>query len=638
MQNTISLRVKDFLKEYPPFQYIPKEVLLSIAEKVEIGYLEKDEIVFNQNDRPHKHFYIIYEGTIRLYRFEGSEKTIVDVCEQGDVFGLRPLIMNEDYLMGATAHEECILYGIPIVQFKEIAFNYPQVSKYLIASFATNTRNPFTDKHRGKLFANTNEIQKGHRDFYEAQSAQFNKNPITCSKDISIREAAKTMRDKVINSIVVVEDKRPIGIITDKDFRTKIATGEHSINAPVAEIMSSPVKTFKANMSVAEAQIALLKHKVSHLCITEDGTDKSELVGILGEYDLVMAQANSPLLLIKQIKNAKDAETLQFIRNKASELTKAYLDQEIPIYFVTKVIAEINIAITKKAIGLSLEKMGKSPPVAFTWLALGSQGRKEQLLMTDQDNALVYEHVPEEKFEATRDYFLELAKNVTEILHQVGYDYCTADMMASNPKWCLSLEQWKTRFNDWITDPVSEKLILGIIFFDFDYVYGDSGLYDAMSGFVLEKVGENHHFLARLAKATIDNPPPLGFFKQFVLEEDGENKDSFDIKSRAIRPLVDAARIFTLYNNLKINNTIARFEKLMEIEPQNSDLFESCANAFKILLKFRTLQGLNHGDSGRFVDIKNLSKPDRLQLKSCFKPIKNIQETLKVRFNTVQML
>ena len=121
------------------------------------------------------------------------------------------------------------------------------------------------------------------------------------------------------------------------------------------------------------------------------------------------------------------------------------------------------------------------------------------------------------------------------------------------------------------------------------------------------------------------------------MEQDGENKDQFDIKSRAIRPLIDAARIFSLHHNLKINNTITRYKALMEIEPQNKDLFESCANAFKILLEFRTLQGLTKDDGGRFVDINSLSKADRLKLKSCFKPIKNIQESLKLRFNVSQI-
>ncbi|NLP57476.1 DUF294 nucleotidyltransferase-like domain-containing protein [Lutibacter sp. B1] len=637
MKNTIAERILDFLKDYPPFNLISKTTLLEVAKNVEILYFEKDQIVFNQNDIPHEHFYIIYEGAVRLYRFGEGKKHIVDICDEGDLFGLRPLIMKENYLMGAAANEEAILYGIPISLFNEIILNYPKVSQFLIASFATNTRDPFTDKHKGKLFANISAIQKVENSYSETQSAKYNKNPITCSPETTVQEAAKIMTEKLINSIVIAENKIPIGIITDKDVRIKIGTGQFKITDKVRDIMTSPVITFPENITVAEAQITLLKHKVSHLCITKDGTNKSELVGILAEHDLVLTQGNSPIMLTKEIKNAKDVETLKYIRTKASDLTKGYLEQEIPIYFVTKVISEINTAITKKAIQLSINEIGEKPPVSYAWLALGSQGRKEQLLMTDQDNALVFENVEEDQYELVKTYFLTLAEKVTEKLNIVGFDYCPAGIMASNTKWCLSLREWKNQFKEWVKDPIAEKILLSIIFFDFELIYGNQELYSNMADAVFRYIQKNKIFLSFLGKVTLDNPPPLGFFKQFLVEQDGENKDSFDIKSRALRPLVDAARIFSLFHNLKINNTIARYEKLMEVEPQNKDLFESCANAFKILLQFRTLQGLTYNDSGKFVDIRTLSKADRLKLKSCFKPIKNVQEALKLRFNTSQI-
>lgn len=637
MKNTISERIFDFLKNYPPFNLIPNATLLEISQNVEIQYFEKDQIIFSQNDQPHEHFYIINQGSVRLYRFIENEKQVLDICDEGDLFGLRPLIMNENYLMGASANEETILYGIPISLFHDIILNYPKVSQFLIASFATNTREPFSEKHKGKLFANVAAIQKIDYGFSEIQSANYNKNPITCSQDTTIQTACLIMTKKLINSIIITENEIPIGIITDKDIRTKIGTGFYTIINKVSDIMTSPVVTFPQNITVAEAQIMILKHKVSHLCITKDGTNKSELVGILTQQDLILTQGNSPSLLTKEIKNAKDAETLKYIRAKASDLTRGYFEQEIPIYFVTKVISEINTAITKKAIRMSISEIGKQPPVSFSWLALGSQGRKEQLLMTDQDNALVFENVVPAEYNSVKNYFLELAEKVTEKLNIVGFDYCPANIMATNPKWCISLDEWKQQFEEWITDPIPEKILLSIIFFDFELIYGDETLYNKMAESVFETIEKNQIFLGFLGKVTLDNPPPLGFFKQFLVEQDGENKDSFDIKSRAIRPLVDAARILSLHHKLRVNNTIARYEKLMEIEPQNKELFESCANAFKILLQFRTSQGLANNDNGKFVDINSLNKADRLKLKSCFKPIKNVQEAIKMRFRTSQI-
>ncbi|RXP63498.1 CBS domain-containing protein [Lutibacter sp. HS1-25] len=637
MKNTIAERIFDFLKEYPPFNLISKETLCEISRNVEIQYYEKDQIIFDQNDPPQDNFYIIYEGVVRLYRFVDDKKINIDICDEGDVFGLRPLIMNENYTMGAAANEETILYGIPTHLFKDIILNYPKVSQFLIASFATNTRDPFSDKHKGKLFANISSVNKMDNSYAETQSAKYSKNPITCSINTSIKEACMIMTGHIINSIIVSENHIPIGIITDKDIRTKVGTGVYSIFDPVSKIMTSPVITFPENITVAEAQIALIKHKVSHICITKDGTDQSELVGILAEHDLTMLQSNNPIFLAREIKSAKDVETLKYIRTKASELTRGYLEQEIPIYFITKVISEINTAITKQIIKLVIKEIGTEPPVAYAWLAMGSQGRKEQLLMTDQDNALVFENVEEEDYEKTKAYFLNFSTKITEKLNIVGFEYCPANIMASNPKWCLSVKEWKAQFKDWVKHPTSDKILLSIIFFDFEYIFGDKNLYERMSESVFRYIANKQTFLGFLSKATLDNPAPLGFFKQFLVEQDGENKDQFDIKSRAIRPLVDAARIFSLHHNLKINNTIARYEKLMEVEPQNRDIFESCANAFKILLQFRTSQGLAKNDSGKFVDINSLSKSDRLKLKSCFKPIKNIQESLKLRFNVSQI-
>lgn len=637
MKNTIAERILDFLKGFPPFNLLPKETLLEISKKIEIQYFEKDQLIFDQNDNPHEHFYIVYEGAIRLYRFAEDKKHIVDICDEGDLFGLRPLIMKENYLMGAAANEESILYGIPIQLFHDIILKFPRVSQFLIASFATNTRDPFTDKHKGKLFANITAITKVENSFTETQTAKYTQNPITCSPKTTIQFAAKVMTANVINSIIITENTIPIGIVTDKDIRTKIGTGLFKITAPVEAIMTSPVITFPENITVAEAQLARLKHKVSHLCITKDGTNKTALVGVLAEHDLNLIQGNNPLLLTKQIRTAKDAETLKYIRTKASELIQGYIEQEIPIYFVTKVISEINTTITKKAIQLSIKEIGTEPPISYSWLALGSQGRKEQLLMTDQDNALVFENVPEENLASTKKYFLELAAKVTEKLNIVGFEYCPANIMASNPKWCMSESEWKLQFKDWIKRPTSDKILNSIIFFDFELIYGNPILYDKMVKSVFKYIHKKPVFLGFLSKVTLDNPAPLGFFKQFLVEADGENKDNFNIKSRAIRPLVDAARIFALHHGISANNTIARYEKLMEVEPQNSDIFESCANAFKILLQFRTSQGLANNDSGKFVDINSLSKADRLKLKSCFKPIKNIQESLKLRFNVSQI-
>ena len=210
--------------------------------------------------------------------------------------------------------------------------------------------------------------------------------------------------------------------------------------------------------------------------------------------------------------------------------------------------------------------------------------------------------------------------------------------MASNPKWCLSVTEWKEQFNNWITHPNADKIMLCTIFFDYHLVFGNKELVNDISESIFKSIHKYEIFLNFLALNALKNPPPLSFFRQFLVENSGEHKDFFDIKARALMPLVDAARLLILSHNVKnISSTIYRFEKLADLEPQNKDLYDSCIDAFKILLRFRTNQGLKHNDSGRFIDLKTLNKPDRLKLKNCFKPIKDIQELISIRFKTAHL-
>ena len=638
MKNTIAERIFDFLKNFPPFDVLNKEQLLQISKNVKVTYIEKDNFVFKQAEYPHENFYIVKDGAIGLYRTMENDQILVDICDEGDVFGLRPLIQNDQYLMSAKANEESILYAISVEILKEIIKTNEKANKFIIASFSSNIKTPYAKSNNGQLFANVDSLEINNS-FSEVQTAQYSKNPITCTKETTIQEAAQIMSSKKVGSILIVENKNPIGIITDKDLRLKIATGLVTIDKTVEEIMSSPVITFPEKITIAEAQIAMIKHKITHLCITKNGKTNSELIGILSEHDIVVLHGNNPSVLIKELKRAKEVESLKYIRKKTSNLLKGYIEQNIPITFISKIIAEITDAITIKAIELSIAEMEMEPPAKFAWLALGSQGRKEQLLITDQDNGLIFEDVSKEKYETTKNYFVTLSKKINDKLHFVGYENCPANMMASNPKWCLSQTQWQQQFNNWITKPSEDAVMLCTIFFDYNFVYGEKELVSTLSKSIFKSIQSYEIFLNFLGRNALRNPPPLGFFRQFLVEHDGEHKDQFDLKSRALMPLIDAARLITLSHNIKDkNNTISRFNKLVKVEPQNKDLYLSCIDSFKILLHYRTEQGIKNNDSGRYLNLNTLTKSEKLKLKGCFKPIKDIQDLLNIRYNLAQMM
>jgi CBS domain-containing protein len=634
--NTIAERINDFLKGFPPFSMLFPEHLLAICKSIEVHYVEKDSFIFKTNEPVKDIFYVVKDGDIGLFT---ASNELVDECDEGDIFGLRALIRQGNYMLSARAIEESIVYSISSKLFDEYMASNPEASKYLMSNLNSNYRKTSSKELNQKKLTAVNQAYSGYTDFSEEQSADYSKNPVVCTPETSIKNAAILMTEKRVGSIIITKKNRPLGIITDKDLRTKIATGIFSIEEPVSKIMTSPVITYPTKITVAEAQIAMLKHRVTHLCITTDGTVNTELTGILSEHDIIVIRENNASFLIKEVKRTKSIEDLKQIRLRAQKLLKRYLEQQIPITFATKIITEINKSITNKIIENAINTMGSPLPTSFTWLAIGSQGREEQLLLTDQDNALVFDDVPKQDLKKTQAYFLEFAKKVTQDLNTVGFEYCPANMMASNPKWCLSLSQWQQQFNRWITLPDQDNLMLCTIFFDFEPAYGNYELTNIMTEGIFESIKHHEIFLNHLGVNALKNPPPLSFFRQFLVEQSGEHKDQFDIKSRAMMPLVDAARLLILSNEIKAhNNTILRYETLMELEPQNKELYNDCLIAFKNLLHFRTDQGLQHNDSGRFIDLKSLSKANRLELKNCFKAIKEIQELILVRFNLPQFL
>ncbi|HLT52690.1 MAG TPA: DUF294 nucleotidyltransferase-like domain-containing protein, partial [Flavobacteriaceae bacterium] len=357
------------------------------------------------------------------------------------------------------------------------------------------------------------------------------------------------------------------------------------------------------------------------------------------EHDIVVMKGSNPSVLMKAIKRSDSTKALRSIRQNIMVLLHGYIMQNIPLTHTMKIIFELNDATVKRIIERCIEKMEQAPPVKFAWMAIGSQGRKEQLLHTDQDNALIFENVPEDQLEETRAYFLALAKKVNKRLHIIGFDYCSADMMAKNPKWCLSMDEWKQQFSTWTTNTGDDEILLSSIFFDFDISYGDVSLTNALADHIFAITMNNSVFLSKLGASALRSASPLGFFRQFLVEKDGEHKDFFDLKKRALMPITDAARVLALHYQIKnISNTAERFEKLAELNPENKELYMSCSYASKALLKFRTKHGLLNNDDGRFIELSMLTKEEKMKLKRCFKTISQVQEFLKLRFNLSHFL
>lgn len=640
MSETISYRIYDFLKNHPPFSFIEKPELISICQRITVAYHEVNEILFRQGELPGKYFYVVREGAVQLYNDYGSTSILVDICDEGDIFGIRPIVSkNEAYLLTAKVSEEALVYQIPVNAVNHLLTEESDVKNFFDTSFIGGVRNPYSYLKKNKNFTPCDDNWITDFNLTEIKPIPIKDNPITCSSDLSIREAAVMMRDKNIGSIIITDDKKfPVGILTDKDLSNKVATGIIGINSQVSEIMSSPVITESPKITIADLQINMLQNKIHHICITEDGTNKSKLLGIVSEHDLLVSHGNDPAVLIKEIRRANSGEELNLVKDKAESLLLSYLRQQVSIIFISRIMTELNDSITIRAIEISVKELEsenvENPGLDWCWLALGSQGREEQTLKTDLDNAIIFQNTDKENYQPAKEYHLKLAGKVNRILNNCGFDYCPAEMMASNPKWCLSLDEWKNQFDNWIYSPGEKEVMYSTIFFDYRRVYGEQKLVDELTENVFKSISKQESFLSFLAKNALQNPPPLSFFRNFMVENNGEHKDEFDIKARAMMPLIDAARVLILAENIpNINNTGERYLKLAEVIPAHKELFEEAADAYEILMRFRTLQGLRHKSSGRYFKPEDLNKMQRLMLRNSFVPIKEIQSIFTVRFN-----
>jgi CBS domain-containing protein len=419
--NTIAEHIADFLKEYPPFKNLSFQELSDIATNIRVLNLEKHAVLFQNNDPLHDSFYVVASGVINLTTIADAEETIINKCHEGDIFGLRPFFAKNNYMMTAKAREESIIYAIPIAVFRPFVANNSDVLNFLLESFAINSRHTKDNvSSNGKLISDTSFYVDQQSEMQYIQSLNYNNSPLKTEAHHIVKDVAILMTESMVDNIVVCEKNHPIGIVTDADLSSKIATGRYPITETIDKIMSSPVVTVLENVSLAEAQLLMLKHNVTHLCVTKDGTSKSAVKGIISEHDLIVAQASNPGVLIKEIKRSQLPKDLKQIRDRLSDLIQNSIQKNIPISHVSNIASEINLAIIKRSVELSILDLG-SPPARFAWLSIGSQGRKEQLLLTDQDSILIFEDVTPEKYRDVKDYFLRLAKRTTAILEKVGY-------------------------------------------------------------------------------------------------------------------------------------------------------------------------------------------------------------------------
>jgi CBS domain-containing protein len=458
--------------------------------------------------------------------------------------------------------------------------------------------------------------------------------PVSAPATVRLQEAARIMTDKGVSALLLMEEtdegRRLKGIITDRDLRTRALTEALPSETPISEIMSEGLITIRSNMFIFEAMLTMLHNNVHHLPVM----DNDEVRGVIALSDIVKYESQSSLYLVSNIYHQQSVKGLKELSRDVRDSFVRMVNEDANSHMIGSAMAGIGRSFSQRLLELGEEKLGP-PPVPYCFLALGSMARDEQLVVTDQDNAMILDDsfVPKEH----DAYFLALAKFVSDGLAECGYSYCTGDIMATNPKWRQPLSVWKGYFTDWIDNPKAEALLNSNIFFDLDGIYGEIDFAEQLKTLVAEKASNSQRFLTMLARNALNRTPPLGFFRTFVLEEDGKQQKTFNLKRRGTAPISDLIRVHALACGSRSQNS---FERLKDVA-KTKLLMEDDAGNLRDAMEFISIVRIRHQalsiesaeEPDNNVRPEDLSPFERSHLKDAFQVVSNAQKFLRFRYN-----
>ena len=459
--------------------------------------------------------------------------------------------------------------------------------------------------------------------------SSFVREHITCDMDMSVHEAASIMRRKDQNAIIITKDtsQQPLGIVTDCDLRNRVVAREFSVNSPVFEIMSSPLARIPDEALLYEAVLQIKGNAISHLAV-EDRAGR--IVGIISNEDLLEVQRNSISYLIKEVSTAETIESLKKIHNKIPVLVKILLESGSRVRNITYLISTVTDAITHRLVEFAIDEMGE-PPAEFAFLALGSEGRREQTLVTDQDNAIVFDDVPNEKFAEVNRYFLYFGKKINLWLDKIGYQYCQGEVMAGNPQWCQPISRWKKYFSDWINQKDQDGLLGIAVFFDFRIVYGSEKYADELRKHINRIIDGKNTFFRLLASEVSKYNIPTDIFKENGSENAPAAHEAFNIKN-AISPLVDFIRVYSIQHHVSESNSLLRLEKMLRLNTIPEEEYHEIENIYSRMMEIRFRSQVNaildNKSPDNMVTREELTVIEQTMIRKTFSEIIRYQQNL----------
>nr|CRH04854.1 Conserved protein of unknown function. Containing IMP dehydrogenase domain [Candidatus Magnetococcus massalia] len=614
------LQIRDFLIQYHPFDLLPTEVMDEIPGKLEIRYARRNTEILKPGVA-NRWLHIIRTGAVETRTSDGQLLAHLDA---GEIFGVRSLNKEGAVENTSIATEDALIYLMPEDLYRQLCDAHPQFAFFF---------DPMGAKRlRGAMLVKQSEAHEEQAPFIVTPIADVmsSKAPITCTPEVSIREAATVMTNIRVSSLLVVDGEGNLkGIVTDRDLRKRVIVAGLSTDLPIREIMTENPITIEEDESISEAQLLMMQRNIHHIPVM----DGERPIGMITNTDLIRKQPASAVQLVGTIRKASDIETMQEASNRIPNVLVNMTEHGVDSVLIGKMVTSVADAVHLRLLEMAEEKFGKAP-VAFSWMVGGSQARMEQTAHSDQDNALLLadDYDPKEHGE----YFENLAIFMRDALDSCGYYKCPGDVMASNLQWRQPLGRWKGYFNCWIDEPQPKALMLSSVFFDIRHVAGDISLFNELQAHLLEKAKVNRIFLAYMAANALSHSPPLGFFRNFVLSRDKEHKDTFDLKHSGVVPIVDLARVYALAAGSAEVETIERLEAAMEAgvlsQDGGVDLIDSMRFINQVRMRHQAGQ-IKHGrDADNYMPPEELSPFERSHLKDAFSVVKTMQSAMELRY------
>ena len=618
--------IYSFIQSIPPFDSLPKAALERLIKELTIHYVRKDEYLPPKGiTKPH--LYIVRKGALsclandkELVSRLGEGDLCTEFCKQSLQLSANVINTREILSRQVKTDEDCLVYSLNAKILHDIGENYPSISDYFSNNSAERLKQRMS-KANEEAIISSSLMNTPVSNFYHSPVVGIDINH-------TIQEAALQMTERGFSCLVVLDNKRCVGIITDKDIRRRCVAEGLPITTNICEIMTKNMTTIDIKNNAYDALMTMTAKHIHHLPVTNQG----EVVGMVTVTDLMNNEGHNAVNFSSIIHKAKNLTELKEISNLLPKLQIRLAKLGASADHVGKSISAITMAFTKRLIEMAEEKYGQAP-VPYAWLAAGSQARQEQLAHSDQDNAIIICDSMKPYDDA---WFESLAHFVCDGLAECGFIYCPGNIMATNPKWRQPAKVWQQYFDGWVDTPKPKALLHSSVFFDLDTIFGDANLLDNVREKLLRKTQNNSLFIAHLSKNALGLRPPLGFFRDFVLKQNGKHKATLDLKHNGIAPIVDLARIYALSQGISAVNTIERIKQAAGTAAITKSSAENLIDAYEFLgilrVKHQANKLMTGLDADNYLSPKELSKLEREHLKDAFKVIKTLQDSRQATF------